>query len=256
MLRSIFTSVSSMIALENKQNTITNNMSNSNTTGYKSEDLLTKSFKEVMIQNRDKVQGKRNVTQKLGTLSLGTKIDTVYNKFTQGTMQQTNRTWDFGVNGRGFIAIQAGNQEVYTRDGNFAVANDGYLVTTTGDRVLGINNVTGAKEPIFVGNSEFTLDADKNIVVNGQATSKLLTADFEDYQSLQKMGDNYYIGQNPIYNAQVDVRQGYLEASNVNVTDEMVDMISVMRNFETNQKVLTMLDETLNKTANEVGTVR
>lgn len=256
MIRSLYNSVSSMIALENKQNTTIDNMTNANTIGYKSQNLAMKSFEEVLIQNRDKVVGSNNVKQTIGSLSLGAKIDTVINKFTQGDLKPTEKQTDFGISGRGFFVIQSGNNQVYTRDGNFTVNSLGNLVTTTGDNVLGVNTATGAVGPIFVGNSKFTIGDNNTININGVSTQSLLTADFADYSKLKKIGDNYYVGENPINNATVNVKQGYTESSNVNVTNEMVDMLTNMRSFETNQKMIAMLDETLNKAANEVGAVR
>ena len=256
MIRSLYTAVSGMITLENKQNTITNNMANANTTGYKEENLAVKSFKEVMIQNRDKIVGGQNVQQKLGTISLGAAIDTVDTVFTQGELKSTNKMSDFAINGRGFFVVQRGNERYYTRDGNFTVNNDGYLTNNVGDLVLGVNNRTGAMEPIFVGGEDYILDATNNLSVGGNPTHKLALADFEDYSTLQKLGDNFYSAENPIYNARVAVNQGYLEGSNVNITNAMVDMLSVMRSFETNQKFVSMIDESMQKAANEVGSVR
>ncbi|NLK94047.1 MAG: flagellar basal body rod protein FlgG [Clostridiales bacterium] len=254
MIRSLYTAVSGMITLENKQNTIANNMANANTIGYKSEDLVLKSFPEVMLQNRDKIVGNKNVVNKLGTLSLGTKIDEVTTKFTQGDFKETGKTTDFAIDGRGFFMVQNGNNVVYTRDGNFKVNTDGLLITTTGDRVLG-RNAAGELEPIYVGDSDFVIDKYNNVQINGVSTQSLATADFEDYSTLVKIGDNYYQGENPINDAAVYVKQGFTEASNVNITNEMVNMMTVMRNFETNQKILTMLDGTLDKAANKVGQV-
>ena len=251
MIRSFYNAVSSMITMENKQNTIVNNMSNANTTGYKSQELETESFQDVLIQNRDKLAGTMNVPQTIGSLNLGVKVNTVVTKFTQGDLRATDNQTDFGINGRGFFAIQKGNQTVFTRDGGFTVGNNGNLLTTTGDTVLSTTN-----QPIYVGDSKFTLGANNTINVPGQAPQTILTADFADYTKLKKIGDNYYTGDSPIYNAKVDVKQNYLEASNVNVTNEMVNMLTTMRNFETNQKVVSMIDETLNKAANEVGTAR
>ena len=70
------------------------------------------------------------------------------------------------------------------------------------------------------------------------------------------MGDNYYRDENPILNAAVNVTQGALESSNVNIANEMINMMTTMRNFETNQKMVQIIDETLGKAANEIGTVR
>lgn len=255
MIRSLYTAVSGMITLENKQNTISNNMANANTTGYKAEDLAIKSFDEVLIQNKDKIVGGRNVTNKLGTISLGAEIDSVITKYTQGDIKQTESITDFAIDGRGFFGVQVGDNILYTRDGSFKINNAGYLVTTTGDNVLGVDN-NGNMAPIFVGNdSEFYIDENNNIFVNGQSNQKLLTADFQNYDTLDKVGDNYYTGENPIYNAVVNVHQSYLESSNVNITEEMVNMMTVMRNYESVQKVLTMIDESMGIAATKVGRV-
>ena len=255
MIRSLYTAVSGMIALENKQNTIANNMANANTIGYKSEDLVLKSFQEVLLQNKDRLVGNQNVTSKLGTISLGTKIDDVITKFTQGDLKDTGIQTDLAIAGRGFFQVQKGDNVLYTRDGNFKVSNEGYLVTSSGDRVLGKSISTGEMQPIFVGNSTFNVDNNNNVNINGVATQSIGTADFQDYSKLVKVGDNYYSGQNPIDNAKVYVKQGFTESSNVNISNEMVNMLTTMRNFETNQKILTMIDGTLDKAANKVGQV-
>ncbi|MBD7915305.1 flagellar basal body rod protein FlgG [Clostridium sp. Sa3CUN1] len=260
MIRSLYTAVSGLITLENRQATITNNMSNANTTGFKSDNLSIKSFDEVILQNKDKVMNGKNVTQKLGSLSLGAKIDTVDTAFTQGVLKNTEKSTDFAIQGRGFFAIEKqtnnGSEVVYTRDGSFKIGNDGYLMTSSGDRVLGINKNTGTLESIFVGGDGIVLDTNNNIFIGNRATHTLATADFVDYNSLEKMGDNYYKGESPIFNAEVSVTQGALESSNVNITNEMVNMITTMRSFETNQKIIQTLDETLGKAANEIGSVK
>lgn len=256
MIRSLYTAVSGLITLENKQATITNNIANANTTGFKGDNLSMKSFDEVLIQNRDKISGGRNVKNSIGTLSLGAEIDSVDTRFTQGLLKSTNKPTDLAIDGRGFFTVQNGNETVFTRDGNFKVANDGYLITNSGDRVLGTNKNTGTIEPIFVGTNNFVIDNYNGVNVNGESTYSLALADFNDYGTLTKVGDNYYSGQNPVYNAQVWVNQGYLEQSNVNVSDEMVEMMTTMRNFETNQKMVQTIDSTLEKAANEIGNVR
>ncbi len=254
MIRSLYTTVSGMITLENKQNTITNNMANANTVGFKSDDLILKSFPEVMLQNRDKISNGKNVVNKLGTLSLGTKIDEVNTKFTQGDFKETGKKTDMSIDGRGFFMVQSGDNVLYTRDGNFKVNTDGLLITTTGDRVLG-TNAAGNLEPIYVGNSEFKIDNNNNVQIDGVSTQRIATADFDDYNTLVKVGDNYYQGENPITNSNIAIRQGFTESSNVNITNEMVNMMTTMRNFETNQKILNMIDGTLEKAANKVGQV-
>lgn len=260
MIRSLYTSVSSLITLENKQNVITNNMANANTNGFKSDNLTTKSFDDVYIANKDKLVGSRNVKNRIGSISLGSEIDEVNTHFTQGVLKDTGNATDFAIEGRGFFVVQRGEgnngENLYTRDGNFKVGIDGTLITSNGDKVLGRNITTGAVEPVFVGNRNFTMDNQNVITVEGFDSYKLQTADFDDYKELKKVGDNYYSGENPITNNNVFARQGYIEGSNVNLTDEMVNMMTVMRNFETSQKVIQMLDDTLSKAANDIGSVR
>lgn len=258
MIRSLYTSVSALITLENKQNVISNNMANANTNGFKSDSLSMKSFNEVYISNKDKVVGGRNVRNTIGTLSLGASIDGVNTHFSQGVLKETSKETDFSIDGRGFFVVQrntgTGVENLYTRDGNFKVGTDGCLMTTDGDKVLGRNLSNGTVEPIFVGNSNFTLN-DNIIEVEGFDNYEMLTADFEDYTSLEKVGDNYYSGENPVMNAEVAVKQGYIETSNVSLTDEMVNMMTTLRSFETNQSIVKMLDNTLSKAANEIGRV-
>lgn len=255
MIRSFYSAVSAMITLEAKLDSCTSNISNANTTAYKSQDVKMKSFDDVMLQNREKLVGNRYTTQKLGKISLGAEIDSTATKFTQGNMNQTSNRTDFAVDGRGFFVVQSGNGNVFTRDGNFTVNNQGYLVTTTGQNVLGVN-ANGQTGPVYVGNSrDFYLDESNNIVVNGQANQRLLTADFDDYNSLKRVSDNYYQGANPNYNANVTLHQGYLEASNVNITDEMVNLMTISRNFESAQRVLTMIDNSVGIAASKVGKI-
>lgn len=256
MIRSLYTSVSSLISLENRQNVITNNMANANTNGFKSDNLSIKSFDEVYIQNRDNAS---KTPQIIGSLSLGSEIDEVNTYFSQGLLKQTSKPTDFAIEGRGFFVIQKatlnGTETLYTRDGNFKIGTDGCLMTTSGDKVLGINQETGNTEAIFVGNSNFVIDSNNTINVEGFANYTLLTADFIDYDSLTKVGDNCYKGENPIMDSNVWINQGYIENSNVSLTNEMVNMMTTMRNFETNQKMVQILDDTLGKAANEIGKV-
>ncbi|OPJ63257.1 flagellar hook-basal body complex protein [Clostridium oryzae] len=259
MIRGLYTAVSGLITQEAKQDVITNNMANANTNGYKSDDLKIKNFGDVYIENRDRIAGNRNVTSRLGKLSYGSKIDETYTDFTQGDLVNTDEDTDFALSGSGFFTVQgtvngkAANY--YTRDGHFHVSNDGYLVNDSGYRVLGRNAATNALEPIKVDNSKMTVDANNNIYLDGRLAYNFGIVDFNNYNALQKQGDNLYSGNNPIAAQQTTVKQKSLEKSNVNIINSMVDMMSVMRNFESDQKVVQTMDETLGKAVNDVGKI-
>lgn len=256
MIRGFYTSVSGLITLQNDQEVITNNITNVNNTGYKKRELTKSSFEDVMISNRQKLLGDKYVRNNIGSLNLGVKVNDVETIFTQGSFKTTDNMTDFAIDGRGFFVAQNGNQEVYTRDGNFKINQQGYLITNDGAEVLGVNNTTGAREPIYIGGANFSLDGENNVNIEGiGATHKLLTADFENYNSLEPLGENYITLDNPIYNATVNVRQNVLESSNVDPSTELVKLMEVKRQFETNQKFIKMQDETVQKAANELGRV-
>lgn len=255
MIRGLYTAVSGMIILEAKQDVITNNIANTNTNGYKVDNLSIKSFKDVLIENKDKVLAGQNVSNSIGRLSLGAAINGTNVDYSQGVLQDTGKDTDFAIDGKGFLVVQRNNKNYYTRDGHFRINSQGYLVTDIGDQVMGTDS-TGKMGPIFVGNGKLSLDVNNNILVDGKNVSKLATADFNDYNSLKKVGDNLYEGENPDYNGMVYVKQKALEKSNVNIITEMVNMMTVSRSFETNQKMIQTIDETMAKAANEVGAVR
>lgn len=260
MIRGLYTAVSGLVTQEAKQQVITNNMANANTTGYKTDNLAVKKFNDVLIQNYDKVSGGKNVQNIIGSLSYGSSIDETLTDFTQGLLQKTDNDTDFGLEGKGFFTVRRtaanGSQNLYyTRDGQFHVNNQGYLVNSSGDSVMGTNKATGAQEPIFVGNKKIVVDGNNDIFIDGSSQYKFNIVDFQDYKSLKKSGDNLYSGDNPIQSGAV-AKQNSLEKSNVNIINEMVNMMTVLRTFESNQKVIQSMDETLSKVVNEVGTVR
>ena len=260
MIRGLYTAVTGLITGEAKQSVVTNNLANANTTGFKSENLSIKKFDDVLIQNYDKIVNGENTRNVIGSLSMGSQIDDINTYFTQGVLQTTNKSTDFAIEGNGFFTVQRDNgidnKNYYTRSGDFHVDGQGYLVTDSGDKVLGKNKVTNDIEPIFVGDGKLQSDKYGNISINDENLYKFNTVDFQDYKSIKKIGDNLFEGASPIENENITVKQNALEKSNVNITNEIVNMMTIMRNFESNQKVIQAIDETLGKAVNEVGTVR
>jgi flagellar basal-body rod protein FlgG len=191
----------------------------------------------------------------------------VYTDYSSGSFEVTDNTTDFAIDGNGFFAIaftdKQGNTSVkYTRDGSFTVNTDGYLVTKDGDYVL---NATGAMngdpdEANFVRvdpNATITVDKMGYIMQNDQVVGTLGLVDVDNYDYLEKYGENMYNlldGGNRIA-TDAKVEQGVLETSNVNVINEMVNMITIQRAYEAGQKVITSIDSTLDRAVNNVGKV-
>ena len=252
MIRSLYTAVSGMVSLEAQQTAITSNLANINTTGYKLEEVNLKSFEEVMLQNKDNKNGEK---RDIGGISLGVAIDGTHVRDEQGIFKVTDNTTDFAIDGDGYFVVNKNGEDFYTRDGKFRVAINGYLVNGSGDSVMGENIQTGQIEPIYVGTDNFVMNNNNELSVNGENPKyRLAIATFDT--DIIKYGEGLYKGENPNLNERAYIAQGTLENSNVNLVNEMANMLSVMRAFESNQKVIQTIDESLGKAASEIGSVR
>ncbi|WP_195986925.1 flagellar hook-basal body complex protein [Clostridium sp. D53t1_180928_C8] len=252
MLRGMYSSVSAMINLQSSQNVITNNIANLNTTGYKSETLVSKTFDDVLISNNDKYVNGKGTKQELGVLNPGVKIDEVGTNYNQGTLVETDNETDFALNGKGFFTVRdTKGMRYYTRDGVFNVNSEGYLVNSLGYEVLNSNN-----QSIYVGNSKILMDSNNNIILDSGVTHKFNIVGFDDYSILNKIGRNLYTGENARVSNNYEVRNKHKESSNVDIIDVTSALMSNLRAFEANQKVVQVMDSTLSKIATEIGTVR
>ena len=141
----------------------------------------------------------------------------------------------------------------YTRDGAFIVNTQGYLVTKDGDFVLGNNSAPIQLDPA----AEVEIDSLGRIFQNGEFANQLRIVDVEDTNYLKKFGENLYelTEGGAETEAPATVRQSYLEQSNVQVVSEMVELITVTRAYEANQKMIQNIDSTLDKSVNTVGRV-
>ena len=206
--------------------------------------------------------------KKLGGITYGVHLGQVYTDYSTGSFKVTDNTTDFAIDGNGFFAIaftdKQGNTSVkYTRDGSFTVNTEGYLVTKDGDYVL---NATGAMNGDPSRNNFIQVDPNATVTVNkmgyviqnDQVVGTLGVVDVDNYDYLEKYGENMYNlldGGNRIA-TDAKVEQGVLETSNVNVVNEMVNMITIQRAYEANQKVITSIDSTLDRAVNNVGRVQ
>ncbi len=245
MLRSLYIASTGMLVQRKKMDVVTNNIINIDTTGYKKDTLISKSFKDLMIEGM-------SLSGSIGPQNTGIHVDDVVTSFEQGDLEQTERLTDVALQGEGFFVINTPRGPRYTRDGAFAVSPGGYLVNSSGNYVQGTNG------NIFVGGDEFTIDAQGHVIVGDVAVNRLQIVTFGDLTGLVKEGSNMFAaGRAGAAQPATDytVMQGYLESSNVNMAEEMVTMVELNRAYQVNQRVLTMLDQSLGKTVNEVGKV-
>lgn len=259
MIRGLYTSGWSMLANEKQMDIISNNLANVSTNAYKQDTVVLESFPSVLTKRINDTRSALNPSGNVGDMQLGSDVGEVYTYFNQGGILKTGNNLDFAIKDSksAFFTVQVtdGNgqkAEYYTRDGAFIINNNGQLSTVDGNLVMGKNG------PIVLQNANFSVESDGTIVQNGQAVDKLLITEFTDTRQLRKFGSNLISALDGAGPRQFTgtVQQGYLEQSNVNVVKEMVSMISVMRAYEANQKVLQAQDGTLEKAVNEIGAVR
>lgn len=257
MLRSMYASVSSMITLQARQGVITNNLANINTTGYKSETLVTKSFDDMLLHNKDNYENGVSNVKELGSLNFGVRIDDTVTSHKQGTLISTENNTDFAIVGSGFFQVSDDtNNTYYTRDGSFKVNAQGYLVTNSGHYVMGTNTQTGNSERIYVGTDLITISPDNGVMINEENKYKFNIVDFENYDNLTKYGNNLYKGDGGFNSNNYSIKQKYLEGSNIDYISEMALMMETVKEFEANQKVIQTIDSTLSQIANEIGRIK
>lgn len=256
MVKGLYSAYTGMMNQQNRMDVLTNNLANSATTGYKKEGTTTQSFDDVLaIKVNDASEGYAGKT--IGAMSMGVKIGENYTDFSQGSLRATDNTFDLALSQEGFFQVsfldKSGETSTkYTRDGSFTLNKDGYLVTQDGDFVLGTNGTIKLNTGAVI-----KIDDQGNIYQDNKYAGKLALTNFEDTDYLKKYGENMYQTVDGAVNTKYEgtVKQGYLEASNVSVVKEMVNMITMTRAYESTQKVIQTIDNTLEKAVNNVGRV-
>lgn len=258
MVKGLYTASTGMMNEQRRVDILTNNLANSATTGYKKEGSTSQSFKDV-FGYKIKDTSEPGVVKRLGAMSPGVKIGETYTDYSQGAVHETGNTFNLALSGKGFFAVEFTNKSgetsvKYTRDGTFMVNVNGDVVNTNGDYLLDANGSHIRVDPV----AEYSVDRDGTIRdTAGAEIATVGVTDFEDYNYLEKYGENYYNlldGGNEIP-ATAQIYSGYLESSNVQVVQEMVDLISFTRAYETNQKMIQTFDSTLDTAVNTVGRV-
>ncbi|MFP3153664.1 flagellar hook-basal body protein [Lachnospiraceae bacterium ZAX-1] len=264
MVKGLYTAYTGMINQQNRLDVLTNNLANSATNGFKKEGATSQSFEdELAIKLKD--TSDMGIPKRLGIVNLGVKIGECYTNYDQGAFRVTDNVYDIGLDGNGFFALAFTNKQgetsvKYSRDGAFTATREGYLVTKDGDYVLNQAGATtanpGAANYIQIDpNVKLVIDEQGYLYQNNVQIGQLGVVDFQDYNYLGKYGENMYelVEGGQVQASNAKVVQGTLEMSNVNVVSEMVEMITISRAYEANQKIIQTIDSTLDKAVNGLG---
>jgi flagellar basal-body rod protein FlgF len=244
MLRGIYTNAAAMNSLQLKLEVAANNLANANTTGFKKDGVFRKHLVDhdtILRQNASDFKGLEDV-------------DAIHTLHKQGGLTPTGNPLDTAFEGDGFFVVQTPEGMRYTRNGNFQLDQDGILVTGNGYQVQGFNG------PMLLQGQSIFIGDDGTVAVDGATIDLLQIVDFPKPYIFNKLGDGLYEAEEgtaiQLNIGQFIVRQGVLEDSNVEVIEEMVALIRTSREYETNQKSITMQDETLSRAVNDVGKVQ
>lgn len=300
MLRGLYTSAAGMIAQQRKHDTITNNISNINTPGFKQGNAVSRSFPEMLIALMGGDTGD-SATNAIGQLNTGVLAEEDLSIYLQGDLQETKNPLDLAIvsniqrdtagnalppfdragkfvtpdgqkifQPQAFFTVVNGNGERrYSRNGKFTINNAGELVTTEGYQVL-----SQSGQPIVLNDPNVKIGADGSFLdaVNGQPIMdpanpqqplRLLISRVENPNRMVREGNGVYrlneeeegTVTTAVMNEEVQIHQGFIERSNVDPTQSVVDMMAAVRAYEANQKMIQFFDKSLEKAVNEVGKV-
>jgi flagellar basal-body rod protein FlgG len=255
MFHALYTAASGMTAQQLNLDNIANNLANSSTSGFQSRRVQ---FQDLLYQST--IMPGSAATQQTTVASglqigLGTRPANTEIVQTQGDLSATGNPLDFAIQGSGFFQIlMPSGQTGYTRSGSFQPDAQGNLVTANGDALQPAINIPSAATNITVG-SDGTVSVTLPGQTQAQQVGVIQLASFQNPGGLNSVGNNVYLpttaSGDPVVGAAGGseglgtIQQGMLEASNVNVVDEFVNMILAQRSYESNSRVIKAADEML-----------
>ncbi|MBS4195833.1 flagellar hook-basal body protein [Lederbergia citri] len=255
MLRGFYTAASGMYAQQRKTDLLTNNMANINTPGFKEDTSTIRAFPEMLLQ---RIEAGKAKSETVGPINTGVYMQETLPRFIQGDLRQTDIGTDLALTDLEgtpvFFIVEENGQTKYTRNGRFTLDAEGLLTTTEGFSVLDVNG-----NQIRLNSDRFKVTSNGIIEENGAQVARLGIAAAENPEALIKEGNGLYRtennGQLPNVDGTFSISQGFIEASNVDPTRAMADMLTAYRAFEANQKILQAYDRSMEKAVNEIGRV-
>jgi len=233
MLDAISAAQAAMLQDQFRLQSISQNVSNMQTPGYKRQIIDNKTFDEQFNVESATVSSQIKLTHQIQ----------------QGTFIQSKNPAELAISGAGFFEVQNDQGVFYTRRGDFHVNAYGELVTSTGAKVLGKSGV------VHVDDNAFVIDAQGNISIDNQRFDQINLVNFTHPEQLDYQGESLYASPESPQSVNADTRilQGYLEQSNVKSIDEMMDMVKTSRHFEASQRVMRIADSMLSTAINQLG---
>lgn len=250
MERALWSGVTGMKAQELAMDTIANNLANVGTDAFKASRINFQDMLYTVLRIPGAVSGDGQVPEGV-QIGHGTRVSEISKSFSQGSLKETGRKLDLAIEGDGFFEITLPDGTLaYTRDGSFRQTSAGVVVTTDGYRVNGFDSLTDGTTEITIGG-----DGSFTAIVNGVSTTKtsISLTRFQNPEGLRSIGRNLYVPTDASGSAQTGIIPGqngtgtlahrFVEASNVSVAEELVNMIRAQRAFDANSKAIKASDD-------------
>lgn len=248
MIKELYTAAMGMMSQHTRLEVISNNIANASTVGFKRDSVF----------ERNLIDSKANLYNIVGSAEQNDPPIGSYIDFNKGSYDQTGNDFDIAIDGDGFFLLNdEQGKEFLTRAGNFKINQEGDVISANGKYLMangGRINVFGTMQGDTFNSdtrkAEVRIDNSGEIFINNVSQGNLDIVDTNSYAVLEKVSssdfilteDNQY---QKLTNDRISIRQGWLENSNVNVIDEMVEMINLQRQFEAGSKVITTNENTL-----------
>ena len=247
MTKGFYNLTSAMLTQGKYLDVIANNMTNVATAGFKADRYTASTFEEMMWQ---RVGNKNKNYTELGQQSFITAPSQLYTDFSQGAFDETGQALDFAIEGEGFFAIETDGGRVYTRNGNFALDDELYLTLPGQGRVLGVSG-----NPIQLMTDKVEADSFGGLFTeDGGFLGRIGVFTFDDNEETLEKNDQglFTAGQDGVASG-VTIHQGMLERANVDLVQQMSEMITAQRAYQSAAEVIQIYDDVINRITTEVG---
>ncbi len=257
MIKEMYTAAIGMLPDQTRLEVSANNIANAKTTGFKREGVF----------QRRLLEAKFNLHGIPGDVEQTDPMSEKHTDLSQGAFEKTDNPFEFALNNRGYFTVLNDNgEELLTRAGRFTLSDDGTITTPQGYPLMGETGTLVIPQYLLQGNGlnsseplSLVVGATGEMFVNDESIGRLQVLDAENPQTLERVSNTHFKPRaetilETVSPAELDVKQGFIEVSNVDIVEEMVAMIQTQRSFELGNRVIRTNDDTLDRSI-EIGRV-
>lgn len=250
MLEGFYTGASGILMQERTINVLTNNMANVHTPGFRAERVISTTFEQELLMRQE--AGNTGAIGKGAPMRL---VKAVQTNFDESSIEETESPFDFAIVGEGYFNIQGETQQYMTRNGQFVLDEEGYLM------LGGVGNVLGTRGPIQLEDSDFTVEPDGRVLDSkGKLVDTLLVTKPAPETELTKFTNGLYTSPDPELNVEIDkadasIQQGCIERPNIDLNREYTQVMEAQRALQACAAATKMIDAMNQKTATQIASL-